>query len=233
MPNIAIQLGKLQRPARIELFKIDATELGGSIVYLHNGTNNNHNGPLVWQGQAYQAFPIEGSGWDKSTTGPMPRPLLKVSNAFGLVGGLVREFRGLRGAKVIRKQVLATYLDEVNFEGGNPYADPNAGWPDELWKIDRRAPSDHRVVTFELASPMDVADVMLPRRQVLDICTVEYRGPECGYTGGPVARIDDTPTDDPDEDDCSHCLRGCRLRQWPDNELPFPGFPGAGSIQEF
>lgn len=233
MPNIAIQLGKLSLSARIELFKIDATELGGSIVYLHNGSTNKINAPIVWQGQTYQAFPIEGSGWDKTTSGPMPRPILKVSNAFGLVGALVRDLRGLRGAKVIRKQTLAQYLDAVNFEDGNAFADPNAGWPDELWRVDRRAPSDHRVVTFELASPMDVAGLMLPRRQVLEVCIWEYRGPDCGYTGPAVAKADDTPTNDLDEDDCSHCLRGCRLRQWPDNELPISGFPGAGSIQEF
>lgn len=114
----------------------------------------------------------------------------------------------------------------------NPSADPDAGYVDEVWLIDRISRRDKYVVQFELASPMDVAGLKLPRRQVLaDTCTLEYRGPECGYAGGPVAKADDTPTSDPALDDCSHCLRGCRLRTWPNGELPFGGFPGAGAVR--
>ena len=233
MSNIAIQLEKLSLTAIIEMWVIDATELGGGVIYLHNGATNHLHAPLTWQGQVYQQFPIEGEGFDKSATGPMPRPTLRVSNVLGLVGGLVRDLRGLKGATVIRRRTLATYLDAVNFEGGNPDADPNSKYADELWKIDRRMPSDHRVVTFELASPMDVEGTQVPRRQVLEICIWPYRGPDCGYAGPPVAKADDTPTSDQDEDDCSHCLRGCRLRPWPNNELPLSGYPGAGAIQEF
>lgn len=232
--GIAAEISQLSHSAVIEMFVIDATAIGGERIYLHAGTNGLSQ-PVVWQGQAYQPFPIEVDGFEQNTSGPFPRPTLRVSNVLGLVGALVRDTRGLRGARVIRRRTLAKYLDAVNWPGGvNPTSDPTAQYDDELWMIDRRGPSNAQLVTFELASPMDVSSVMLPRRQVISgVCTVEYRGPECGYTGPAVAKADDTLTGLMSEDDCGHCLRSCRLRAWPGNELPYAGFPGAGSIQEF
>jgi lambda family phage minor tail protein L len=230
--SIATEISKLTHDAIIELFVIDATALGGSVMYLHAGTNQLSQ-PVVWQGQAYDPFPIQAEGFERNSSGPFPRPTLKVSNVYGLVGALVRDYKGLKGAKVTRRRTLAKYLDAVNFEGGvNPSADPSAHYPDDVWYIDRRAASDHSVVAFELASPMDVAGVMIPRRQVLaGVCVWAYRGPDCGYTGGAVAKEDDTPTGLMSEDACGHRPASCRLRTWPNNELPISAFLGAGSIQ--
>ncbi len=230
--SIAIDISKLTHDAIVELFVIDATALGGTVMHLHAGTNQLTHA-VVWQGQAYDPFPIQAEGFERNSSGPFPRPTLKVSNVYGLVGALVRDLKGLKGAKVIRRRTLAKYLDAVNFPGGvNPSADPTAHYPDDVWYIDRRASSDHAVVSFELASPMDVAGVMIPRRQVLaTVCTWAYRGPDCGYTGPAVAKEDDTPTDVMAQDACGHRPTSCRLRNWPDNELPFSGFLGAGSIQ--
>lgn len=231
--TIAIELSKLQHDAIIEMFVIDATAIGGEVIYLHAGTNQ-LMAPLVWQDQTYQPFPIQADGFERSSSGPFPRPILRVSNVLGLVGALVRDLKGLRGAKVIRKRTLKRYLDAVNFAGGvNADADPNAHYPDETYVIDRRAPSNASVVTFELASPMDVAGVQLPRGQVLPgVCKWVYRGPDCGYTGPAVAKADDTPTTLIAEDVCGHRLSSCRMRIWPDGELAFEGFPGAGALQD-
>jgi lambda family phage minor tail protein L len=232
MSSIARDLASLDPNTVIELFVIDAEALGGSKVYLHNHVSE-FNGPIYWQGQAYQAFPIEAEGFDQVTSGPHPRPTLRVANVMGLVGALVRDWKGLRGAKVIRKRTLAKYLDAVNFAAGNASANPDSHYMDDLWTIDRRAQSNHQVVSFELASPIDAADVELPKRQILElVCIWQYRGPDCGYTGPAAARADDTPTTNLSEDKCSQSLRGCMLRDWPDGELPFGGFPGSSSIQQ-
>jgi len=230
--NTAIQLAGLRHDAILEFFVLDATSIGGSVLRFHAGSNGLRQ-PVIWQGNEYQPFPIQAEGFSRSTQGSMPRPTLTVSNVMGLIGVLVVESKGLRGAKVIRKRVLKKYLDAANFSAGNPSADPGAGFVDEVWQIDRVSRRDKYIVQFELATPMDVASLKLPRRQVLaGSCTFEYRGPECGYTGPPVATADDTPTTDPDEDDCGHCLRSCRLRVWPNNEISFGGFPGAGVIRQ-
>jgi lambda family phage minor tail protein L len=231
--NIAIPLTQLRHDAIIEMFVLDATVLGGGITRFHASTNGLRQ-QLVWQGQAYQPFPIEAEGFARTSSGTMPRPRLRVANINGLIGLMVLELGGLKGATLIRKQALRKHLDAVNFPGGvNPGADPSAHYPDERWLIDRTAKRDRYMVEFELGSPFDVAGVKLPRRQVLaQVCTFEYRGAECGYVGGPVAKADDSPTADGALDDCSHSLKGCKLRQWPGNELPFGGFPGAGVLRQ-
>jgi lambda family phage minor tail protein L len=158
---------------------------------------------------------------------------LRVSNVLRLLGVLVRESRGLKGAKVIRRRTLKKFLDAANFADGNPTADPMAAYADETWLIDRTSRRDAFVIEFELRSPLDVAGVMLPRGQVLaDVCLSAYRSPECGYSGDPVAKADGTPTTLLSEDDCGNCLRGCRLRPWPEGVLGFGGFPGVGTLRQ-
>ena len=238
--NIATQLAKLNHYAIIELFEIDTRAIDerpgvpeeDKRIFIHSGMNG-LLAPVVWQGQTYQPFPVEFDGFEINSTGPIPRPTMKVSNVMGLIGALVRDVRGLKGAKVIRRRVLKKHLDAVNFPGGiNPTADANAHYPDDTWVIDRRGASDSKVVTFELISPTDVAGVQLPRRQVIEkVCIWEYRGPDCGYTDIPVAKEDDTPTTNINEDRCSHRLSGCRLRRHSLGQLPISCFPGSGALR--
>lgn len=227
--NIAIQVHQLAHDAVVELFELDATVVGGTVLYFHNGANQ-VGGAVVWQGATYARFPIECDGFGASASGPLPRPRLRVANVLGLIGVLIRQYQGLKGAKLTRRRTLAKYLDAVNFPGGvNASADPTSHFTDDVYYLDRQVRRDKLQVEFELASPMDVAGVMLPRRQITHShCPWLYRGPDCGYTGIAVAKEDDTPTAVLGEDKCGHRLSSCRLRVWPNNELAFGGFPGAG-----
>ncbi len=79
---------------------------------------------------------------------------------------------------------LARFLDAVNFKDGNPTADPNQHFPDEMWFIEQKTLETHQVVEFELSSVFDLMGVQLPYRQIIkNTCPWKYRGPECGYTG--------------------------------------------------
>lgn len=231
MSTIAEELAKLAPSAKIELFVIDSTELGGEILRFHNGTNELSQA-VVWQGLTYTPFPIEAEGFDLRATGPAPRPKIRVSNVYGLVGLLVLQYGGLEEAKVIRKITHARFLDAVNFAGGvNPDADPDEQYPDDVWFVDRVSRRDNLVVEWELASPLDLEGVMVPRRQVNQmVCGSEYRSADCGYTGGAVAKADDTPTSVLALDACGLHLSSCRLR-FNDADLPFGGFPGAGIVR--
>lgn len=233
MSSIAVQLATLQHDAIVEMLEIDTSNLGGGLYYFI-GQTNQLKGSVVWQGTTYTPFPIEVEGFDVKSDGPLPRPTLKVSNVMGLIGTLCAQYDGLKGAQVTRRRTLAKYLDAVNFTGGvNPTADPNTHYPDEIWFVDRKASQAKDVVVFELVSPLDVGGAMLPRRQVIaNVCIWVYREADCGYTGGPCAQEDDTPTTDPALDACGKRLSSCRLRTWPGNELPFGGFPGAGLVQQ-
>lgn len=231
--SIAADLIKLQHSAKIELFVLDVSALGGAVHRFHAGTNA-LRAEVVWQGFTYTPFPVQATGFEVSGSGTLPRPRLLVSNVLGLIGALNREYSNLEGAKVTRKRTLARFLDAVNFPGGvNPDADPNAGYLDELWIVDRRSRQDHEVVEYELASPMDMAGTYLPGRQVIArTCMSTYRSDECGYAGGPVADASDVATSDPTKDRCSQRLAGCSLRFSNTDGLPFGAFPGAGLMRQ-
>lgn len=231
--TIASELQSLNPSARLEFFVVDATTLGlAELLYFHNGTNKLSQ-PVVWKGQEYQFAPIAAAGFEVRADGPRPRPKLTIGDVFGTVGALLRLYGNLAGAKLLRRRTHARYLDAVNFAGGvNPSADPTAEYPEEVWFFDRVVSRDGTHVQWELVSPLDLEDVMVPARQVrASTCGSLYRSSECGYTGGAVAKADDTPTSDLAQDSCSRLVSGCKLRFGADAELPIDFFPGAGTVR--
>lgn len=223
---------KLNPGAIIDLFELDCTALGGSLLRWHNGVNALGN-DVVWQGHSYTRFPVEATGFLRTGQGTMPRPRLKAANVTGLIGALARELNDLANAKLTRRRTFVKYLDAVNFPGGvNPQADPNCGFPDEIWSIDRKASENGIFIEFELAAAYDAQGVKLPRRQCIqNVCTWGYRSAECGYTGGPVADKNDATTSDPEQDQCGKRLGSCKLRFGQFEPLPFGAFPGVGLVR--
>ena len=228
--SIALRSVLLQQPAPVELYVLDLEPLGGEAEFFCPQVNE-LNQAVVWQGQAYQPFPIEASGFEARATGSFPRPRLSCSNVLGSLGPLMRQYGGLRGARLIRKRTMALYLDAVNFAAGNADADPLQQWPDELWIVDECTQRNRLVVAFTLRNPLDFTGVMLPGRVVEPShCPWRYRSSDCGYTGGPVAKVDDTPTAVAGEDRCSKRPSGCKLR-FPNQPLPGGFFPGVGTLR--
>jgi lambda family phage minor tail protein L len=229
---IESDIQQLAPGALVDLFELDASAIGGDVIRWHAGVNGLGN-DVVWQGNAYARFPVEASGFAKSGQGQVPRPKIKVANVTGLVGALARDLNDLVGSKITRRRTFVRYLDAVNFPGGvNPSADTNCGFPEEVWFVDRKVSENGVFVEFELTAAFDVVGVMLPRRQCIqNVCTWRYRSAECGYAGGPVADITDTPTSDAAQDQCGKRLASCKLRFGTYAEIPFGGFPGTGLIR--
>lgn len=218
----------------VELFEIDLSPIGiAEQYYFHNGVNELGN-DVVFNAITYTRYPIEASGFEKASSGQQPRPVLRAANIDGLLGALARENQDLVRAKVIRRRTFAKYLDAVNFDDGNPEADPNAAFEDEIWFIERKSAENKLFVEWELASALDLEGVQLPRRLCIqNTCMWKtiggYRGPYCGYAGGAVADKNDAPTTDINLDMCGGRLNSCRLR-FGNGELPFGGFPGVGRV---
>lgn len=117
------QTTKTEQSARIDLWEIDLTAIGGQRYYFSNELNEKGD-PVTWQGRKYDAYPIQGTGFELSGKGTSARPTLAVSNLFGMVTGLAEDVQSLVGGTVVRRVVYARFLDAVNFTGGNPEADP-------------------------------------------------------------------------------------------------------------
>lgn len=235
LPELTLkELPKLEQEALIELWEIDLShihssknpDLKGEIYRFHNGVSQTGQN-IIWQGKEYQAYAIKADGFEISGQGPSNRPTLTISNLYGIITGVSAEFGQGVGGKVTRRLVYAKFLDSVNFENGNPKADPMQESV-SFFIIEQLKQLNDEVAVFELALPAETDNARIPLLMITsDTCVWPYRSPECGYTGGPVADEYDKPTDDPKKDKCSHCLRGCRLRWGEDAILPFGGFPSA------
>jgi len=219
--TIQSDIQKLAPGALVELFVLDCSSFGGAVYYFHacGGT------PIVFQGNSYQPFPIQASGFEIQGRGQAARPKLSVANVDGTLSALCRQHDDLVGAKVTRKRTFAKYLD------GEPGADPTAELPQEIYYIEQKTLENNTVLEYELSGIWDLDGVKLPRRQVTGTCCWwEYRSAECGYTGAAVAKFDDSATTDPDLDECGKRVSSCKLRFGENAELPYGAFPSVGRI---
>lgn len=230
--KMLLDITKIAQDAIVDLYEVDLTKIVGNktIFRFHNGLNELRR-PITWQGNIYEPYPIKVEGFQKNGQGTSNRPKMTVSNAFGLITGLVKSFDDLLGAVVTRRQVLAEFLDAVNFEGGNNKADPTQEVVSQylVERLTNLIPSES--ATFELALPCESDGVMLPARVIIaHTCCWQYRSSECSYTGGAVADERDTPTNDIIKDKCSGTLTGCKLRFGKNGILPFGGFPASAKL---
>lgn len=230
--SIASDIQKLNPGTLVELYELDLTPMGSTLLRFHVGLNG-LSSTIYWKGNPYAPIPMQIEGFASSSKGALPRPTVRISNVSGLVGAYCRSYNDLIGAKLTRKRTFLKYLDAINFPAGvNPTADPNVEFMDDIFFVDRKSAENRQLVEFELASAFDVQGVALPRRQFIqNVCLWRYKSTECGYTGGAVARANDTLTSDPAQDSCGQRPTSCQLRFGTYSPLPFGGFPAVGVVQ--
>ncbi|WP_241363000.1 phage minor tail protein L [Escherichia coli] len=178
---------RAEQSASVVLWEIDLTEVGGDRYFFCNEQNEKGES-VTWQSRQYQAYPIQGSGFEMNGKGSAARPTLTVSNLHGMITGMAEDLQSLVGGTVVRRKVYARFLDAVNFVNGNSEADP-----------------EQEVISRWRA-------VFPGRIMLANTCTWTYRGDECGYSGPAVADEYDQPTSDITKDKCSKCLSGCKFR---------------------
>lgn len=232
------ELYSLEPSAIIELFQLHLTaEVNGvNLVYYYHAGTNELSQDIVFGGITYSAVPIEADGFEVNTKGTLPRPVMRIANADGAISALLNAYNPLQ-AELRRIRTCKKFLDAVNFEGGvNATADPtaifNGGY--ESWYIDRVSAENPQVVEFELVGKLDLTNLRLPGRQVVEHCQWKYKSKECGYKPGKMFNLQNQQVTNASEDQCAKNLRACELR-FPKGEgigpkddlLPFGGFPGA------
>lgn len=224
--SIQEQIRSLEPSAIIELFQLELTQAINGVdttFYYHAGTNS-LSADIVFGGITYAAYPIEVQGFEVTTKGSIPRPTMKIANANSAISALLVLYNPLK-AKVTRIRTCKKFLDAANFSGGNPTADPTAKFDNDVWYIDRVSNENLSEVEFELVSKLDLTNLALPRRQVLEHCPWVYRGPECGYRGTRYFDLNNIPTTAAN-DVCGKRYESCTKR-FTRGFLPFGGFPGA------
>ena len=164
----------------------DAFEAGEKVKWVKTDVVPGFVGPV--QTVEYEPIPIIATGFDRTTKGQIPQPELQVSNIFGTLSGLIASLDDLIGVKVYRRRTLAKYL------GNFPTNDYTTFFPTDIYYIERKVAETNMSVTFQLASPLDLEGIQLPRRVIThNHCLWEYRGVECGYNNGRSSDLNGLP----------------------------------------
>lgn len=193
-------------PALVQLYELDATHLGlSSILYF---TNFVEGGQLkyTFNGNDYNALPIEAKGFEASNT--LPRPKLIVSSMAGVVASNVVKHNNLLGAVITRHSVLF----------GKTVA-----YKTEKYKIQQKTKHNRTVIEFELSSFLDYNNAQIPKRKAIcNYCTFDYRAwnpttstfklNSCPYSGANYFDSEGNATTDPAKDICGKKLKDCKLR---------------------
>jgi lambda family phage minor tail protein L len=148
-----------QTSALVELYDFDATSIGGSTY--HFTPYYHEDGYITFNGVPYSCFPLGSSGWELTASGTMPRPTLQVSNVTQTFLAAVISLGDLTGMSVRRFFVYDKNLD------GQPGADPSATSRVELYFVEQKLEQTNNHITWQLSSPLDRADFIVPARQYL------------------------------------------------------------------
>ena len=243
--KISEEIQKLEPSALITLFELKLTfDVNGvnQTFYYHAGTNELKSN-IVFGGVTYVAAPVQVKGFDKKTKGTLPRPTFSVANADNAITNLMLLYSPLN-AELKRIQTCKKFIDAVNFSSGtNATADPTAIFQtDDIWYIDRVASETPELVTFELTARINLQNLRLPKRQIVEYCPWKYRSPadaalgqagsvECGYKGLKCFDANDNELTGDDKqalDKCGHRYSSCLVRfSSVDEIVPFGGFLNA------
>ena len=189
------ELSEINPSSIIELFELEL-EVGKHIATgnpqslpttyrFHAGANLNNFGEVVFQGNSYQRVAVKIEGFERKSSGVLPRPTITFSNLGGInrdpsssqvitmsdflaTVNTVTPHNDLIDAKVTRKMPLASALDNANFSSGsNPFGTPSADrLRDEIFVIDRKSVENRKIVQFELTASHDLENRLIPQRVV-------------------------------------------------------------------
>lgn len=158
---ITSDIQKLEPGARVRLFELDCTEIGGDVLRFHPYPAP----PITFQGLTYEPWPVEAENLERTGDIQQPSPTLHVSNIYtndegrqvvGIISSLCLALQDLVGAKLTVRETLAKYLDDSD------EADPAQELPRQIWYIEQRIDETPGTVSFELAGALTLDGLRLP-----------------------------------------------------------------------
>ena len=187
--KIASSLLDIQPTAVLEFFRIypDTVNKPTAFIPIHGGSI--FGGNVTWQSIEYIPVPIEAEGFEINGNGQLARPKIRIANKDFLISSLLQNNFDFKNAKIVRKRTFLKYLDDVNFEGGNPFGsqDFTAEINNETFLIGQKTLENKVYVEFELTSPLDLENFEITNRQILaKYCYWTYRGGGCNYVNKPI-----------------------------------------------
>tara|TARA_R110000772_G_scaffold6781_7_gene23666 strand:- start:2216 stop:4645 length:2430 start_codon:yes stop_codon:yes gene_type:complete len=186
----------MEPTAVIDFYKIYPNTVTKPKSYLNVHNGSVFGGGVYWQGELYSPIPMEVEGFSINSSGKPNRPIMRISNKDLLLTNLLSNNEDFRNAKVERRRTFLKFLDEENFDNGNPWgeSDAKAEISVDLYFVSQKRQENKVFVELELTSPLDIESRDLTNRKILaKYCPWNYRGSGCDYRGTPTQREDGKP----------------------------------------
>lgn len=232
--SIQTDIQKLEIDAEVHLYSIDATDLGAPSVYYFCPYTEGDGAPVRWGGVEYTPIDCEITGFEQTSQGSLPHPMFRITNVNKTLAGTLVAFDDLLGAIVTRKRTLKKYLD------GEDFADPDAGFPEDVYIVTRKVTCDRTMIELELSAYLDSEQYTIPSFLMLaDVCQWNYRvysggsfvydtsDRACPYHGTSYFDAEGNVTTAAN-DVCGQELADCKLRYPGKQVLPISAIPGLG-----
>lgn len=213
----------------VTLYELNLTDRGEGIFRFCNLID--FDIPVKYNGYDYIPLPIDVTGFKFSGQGTISRPKLKIATLDLSIRSLVIKTK-LNGVPFRRIRIHADNLDN----GIDP--NPFATYTIDYYVVDRRTQHTRELVEYELTTEFDREGKKIPGWDILkNACThvyrsynpdtgnYEYSGTTCPYTDNRYYDTFGVNQTDPAKDSCGKRLADCQKR-FPDQPLPYKGFPG-------
>lgn len=194
--KIAAEVFNIEPTAIVDLFRIypDIVNYPKTYFNVHNGSVFGIG--ISWQGEDYMPIAMEYEGFEVTSDGRPNRPVMRFSNSQYFASSLLDKYDDFSNGRIQRKRTFVKFLDDVNFDGGNPWgeSDSFAEISDDIYIVSQKKRENKDFVEVELTTPLDLESFEINHRRVLGkYCYWKYRGPGCQYQGEPKERLDRQP----------------------------------------
>lgn len=142
----------------VELFVLDTTPIGGSMIYRY--TPSSHT-PISFSGHEYIPLPIAMQGLDRNLDSAPGRVALTLSSMNSMIFASIISLGDLVGARVTYIRTFKNFLD------GQPQGGSNQSFPVQRFVIYQKTMFSPQGIEFILTTEIDRPNVMLPLRQCL------------------------------------------------------------------
>lgn len=154
------QLALNQTSGIVEMFVLDTTNWGGSVLRFTNSKTD--VGYITHNSLQYYWLPCELTGLTTGTSGTLPQPTLNVSVAGNtLLRAAITAYGDLAACKLTYFKTYEKYLD------GRPGADAAAITPPEVFILSQLVGFTNIQASWRLVTPLDRPNVLIPRLQYL------------------------------------------------------------------
>jgi lambda family phage minor tail protein L len=159
MSDLSDLLRKPVLPAFIKLFSIDLTPIGLPNIFHYTPMTTAGLTTVHWNGVAFEPFPIDITGLERTTSGAPPRAELHIANIISprLFGTLASLYGDIIGAEVTYRKTFECYLNT------------SISAPPLMMRVSRKISENRKGISFELQSPLDDDRAWLPARQMLKV----------------------------------------------------------------